>query len=165
MVNRKYHDLKHQIAVLKMESMSEESYKYLDQMEKEIRIYEAQNKTGNKILDTVIMGKQLSCQTEDIHLTAVADGAALNFMDPIDISTLFGNLMDNAIESVSKLADKEKRLIHLAVARQKDFLRIRVENCYEGTLDYKNDLPVSTKEDKDYHGYGLKKCEKYGSKV
>lgn len=156
MVNRKYHDLKHQIAVLKMESMSEESYKYLDQMEKEIRIYEAQNKTGNKILDTVIMGKQLSCQTEDIHLTAVADGAALNFIDPIDISTLFGNLMDNAIESVSKLSDKEKRLIHLAVARQKDFLRIRVENCYEGTLDYKNDLPVSTKDDKDYHGYGLK---------
>jgi hypothetical protein len=159
MVNQKYHDLKHQIAVLKSESVSKESYDYLDQMEKEIKIYEAQNKTGNKILDTVITGKQLFCQSVDINLTAIAEGTALDFMDPIDISTLFGNVLDNAIESVSKLEDKEKRLIHLTVAKQKDFLRIRVENCYEGELVYKNGLPMTTKEDKDYHGYGLKSIQ------
>lgn len=159
MVNRKYHDLKHQIAFLKMESMSRESYDYLEQMEKEIRIYEAQNKTGNKILDTVIMGKQLYCQSAGISFTAVAEGSALSFMDPIDISTLFGNLLDNAIESVNHLKDKEKRLIHLAVAKQKGFLRIRVENYYEGELVYKNGLPQSTKGDKDYHGYGLKSVQ------
>lgn len=158
-VNQKYHDLKHQIAVLKRESISKEAYDYLDQMEKEIKIYEAQNKTGNKILDTVIMGKQLYCQSVDINLTAIAEGAALSFMDPIDISTLFGNVLDNAIESVMKLEDKEKRLIHLAVAKQKDFLRIRVENCFEGELVYKNGLPMTTKDDKNYHGYGLKSIQ------
>ena len=159
MVNHKYHDLKHQIAVLKSESISKESFDYLDQMEKEIKIYEAQNKTGNKILDTVIMGKQIHCQSVDINLTAIAEGTALDFMDPIDISTLFGNVLDNAIESVSKIEDKEKRLIHLTVAKQKDFLRIRVENCYEGQLVYKNGLPLTTKHDKDYHGYGLKSIQ------
>ena len=159
MVNQKYHDLKHQITVLKNESISKESYDYLDQMEKEIKIYEAQNKTGNKILDTVIMGKQIYCQSVDINMTSIAEGAALDFMDPIDISTLFGNVLDNAIESVSKLEDKEKRLIHLTVAKQKDFLRIRVENCYEGQIVYKNGLPLTTKHDKNYHGYGLKSIQ------
>ena len=169
MVNQKYHDLKHQISVLKNESISEESYRYLDQMEKEIKIYEAQNKTGNKILDTVIMGKQIYCQSVDINLTSIAEGAALSFMDPIDISTLFGNILDNAIESVSKIEDKEKRLIHLTVAKQKDFLRIRVENCYEGQLVYKNGIPITTKDDKNYHGYGLKSIkstvQKYNGSV
>lgn len=55
-------------------------------------------------------------------------------MDVMDISALFGNALDNAIESVKKIPDREKRLIHVAVAKQKGFLRIRVENCYEGVL-------------------------------
>jgi sensor histidine kinase regulating citrate/malate metabolism len=90
-------------------------------------------------------------------------------MEPMDISTLFGNALDNAIESVRKLPQEEKRLIHVAVARQKDFLRIRVENYYEGNLVFENGLPATTKEDKEYHGYGLKSIrstvKKYGGSI
>ncbi len=169
MVNQKYHDLKHQIAILKSEVESQESKAYLDQMENEIKIYEAQNKTGNKILDTVLTGKHIFCQSKGINLTVVADGTALDFLEPMDISTLFGNALDNAIESVRKLPQEEKRLIHVAVARQKDFLRIRVENYYEGNLVFENGLPATTKEDKEYHGYGLKSIrstvKKYGGSI
>jgi hypothetical protein len=169
LVNQKYHDLKYQISVLKAESTSQDSLAYLNAMENEIKIYEAQNKTGNKILDTILMAKSMYCQNIDVHLNVIAEGAALNFMDPIDISTLFGNILDNAIESVNSIMDKEKRLIHLTVASQKQFLRIRVENCYEGVLKFKNGLPVTTKEDKDNHGYGLKSIsntvKKYGGSV
>lgn len=169
MVNQKYHDLKHQIAILKSEVESQESKAYLDQMENEIKIYEAQNKTGNKILDTVLTGKHIFCQNNGINLTVVADGTALDFLEPMDISTLFGNALDNAIESVRKLPQEEKRLIHVAVARQKDFLRIRVENYYEGNLVFENGLPATTKEDKEYHGYGLKSIrstvKKYGGSI
>ena len=169
MVNQKYHDLKHQIAILKSEVESQESKAYLDQMENEIKIYEAQNKTGNKILDTVLTGKHIFCQSNGINLTVVADGTALDFLEPMDISTLFGNALDNAIESVRKLPQEEKRLIHVAVARQKDFLRIRVENYYEGNLVFENGLPATTKEDKEYHGYGLKSIrstvKKYGGSI
>jgi hypothetical protein len=169
MVNQKYHDLKHQIAILRAEVESKESMAYLDQMENEIKIYEAQNKTGNKIMDTVLTGKHIYCQNSGINLTVVADGTALDFMEPMDISTLFGNALDNAIESVRKLPQEEKRLIHVAVARQKDFLRIRVENYYEGNLVFENGLPATTKEDKEYHGYGLKSIrstvKKYGGSI
>lgn len=169
MVNQKYHDLKHQIAILKSEVDSQESKAYLDQMENEIKIYEAQNKTGNKILDTVLTGKHIFCQSKGINLTVVADGTALDFLEPMDISTMFGNALDNAIESVRKLPQEEKRLIHVAVARQKDFLRIRVENYYEGSLVFENGLPATTKEDKEYHGYGLKSIrstvKKYGGSI
>ena len=60
-------------------------------------------------------------------------------MNPMDISALFGNALDNAIESVKKLPNPEQRLIHVSAMRQKDFLRIRVENCYSGELRFVDD--------------------------
>ena len=165
LINKKYHDLKHQIAVLRSET-SEEKAHYLDAMEQEIRSYEAQNKTGNEVLDTILTSKSLYCQQHGITLTCVADGAALDFMDTMDLCSLFGNALDNAIESVEKLPDSEQRLIHLVVARQKSFLWIRIENTYDGAFQADGNLPKTTKSDARYHGYGLKSiydtAEKYG---
>lgn len=160
LVNQKYHDLKHQIAFLRSTADDEEKNAYLNQMEQEIKVYEAQNKTGNRILDTILTTKTLQCQNQGISLTCVADGREIEFMYPMDISALFGNALDNAIESVKKIADPEKRLIHLSVSRQKNFLRIKVENCYEGELEFENGMPKTTKKDKKFHGYGMKSIQR-----
>lgn len=159
LVNQKYHDLKHQIDLLRSGLTPGEKLEYLDQVEQEIKSYEAQNKTGNQVLDTILTAKSIQCQSQGISLTCVADGEALGFMHPMDISALFGNALDNAIESVKKLEDPEKRLIHVSVARQKNFLRIRVENCYAGELLFENGMPATTKADKRYHGFGLKSMQ------
>lgn len=158
-VNIKYHDLKHQIAIIREGLDKEESIAYLDKMEQEIRIYEAQNKTGNKVLDTILTAKSIYCQNHWIEMTVVAEGAALSFMEPMDISALFGNLVDNAIESVEKIPQKEKRLIHLAVAHQKGFVRIRLENCYEQQPKIEGGRIKTSKSDSRYHGYGMRSIE------
>ena len=163
LINQKYHDLKHQIAVLRTQDDRERNT-MLDKMEQEIKVYEAQNDTGNKVLDTVLTGKSLTCRGKNIQLTCVADGAALDFMDVMDISNLFGNALDNAIEGVDKVADPERRLIHLSVARQKGFAAIRIENCYDGELHFENGLPVTTKKDDRYHGFGLKSIQNTAAK-
>lgn len=164
LINRKYHDLKHQIAVLRSET-SEEKAHYLDEMEQEIRSYEAQNKTGNEVLDTILTSKSLYCQQHGITLTCVADGAALDFMDTMDLCSLFGNALDNAIESTEKLPDSEQRLVHLVVTKQRSFVWIKVENTYDGKFRASGTLPKTTKADARYHGYGLKSiydtAEKY----
>lgn len=165
-VNRKYHDLKHQIAVLRAEQDPQRRLDFLDGMEEEIRTYEAQNKTGNSVLDTVLTGKSLYCARHGVELTCVADGAKLDFMDVMDICSIFGNLLDNAIECELTIADKKKRLIHLTVYGKKDFLVIRCSNYCEQALEFQDGLPVSTKGDGAYHGFGVKsiRCaaEKYG---
>ena len=48
-VNQKYHDLKHQINLLRSQADAGKSRDYLDKMEHEIKVYETQNKTGNRI--------------------------------------------------------------------------------------------------------------------
>ena len=168
LVNRKYHDLKHQIRLLRSEIASEDKLHYLDEMEQEIKSYEAQNKTGNEALDVLLTAKSIQCQNAGITLTCVADGKELAFIKPTDISVLFGNALDNAFESVEKIADPEKRLIHVSVARQKQFIRIRVENCCEGEIRFVDGLPATGK-DANYHGFGMKSIrsivEKYNGSM
>ena len=63
----------------------------------------------------------------------------------------------------------DQRLIHLAVARQKGFVSIRLENRCTESLHVENGLPRTTKAEKGLHGYGLKSIqatvEKYGGSV
>lgn len=156
LINYKYHDLKHQIAYLRSEEDPEKRAEFLNRMEEEIRQYDAQNKTGNKVLDTILTAKSLYCAKHDIGITCVADGTLLDFMDVMDICSIFGNALDNAIECERKIEDKEKRLIHVTVSRQKNFLLLRFENYCEEIPEYKGEYPVSTKKEKEFHGYGLK---------
>lgn len=166
LINRKYHDLKHQLAVLRSGLGTDQKLEYLDKLEQEIRVYETQYKTGNRILDTILASDGMRCQQEQIELTCVADGSQLDFMDTADISALFGNALDNAIEAVGKIPEREQRLIHLSVNRHKGFLRIRVENRFAGTLKTHGGLLSTTKDDAAFHGYGFKSivytAEKYG---
>ena len=155
-INMKYHDLKHQIQYLRSEQDSAKRNAFLDRIENEIKSFEVQNKTGNPVLDTILTGKSLYCYKHDITLTSVADGQLLDFMEVVDICNIFGNALDNAIESVMRIADKEKRLIHVTVSRLNDFVMIRIENYYEGALKSDGEEYLTTKQDRLYHGYGIK---------
>lgn len=168
-INYKYHDLKHHIMALRAEHDFDRRNDYLDKMEEEIKNYEAQNKTGNEVLDTLLTGKSLYCQQNNIAMTCVVDGHLFDFMNVMDICSIFGNALDNAIECEKQIENHEKRLIHVAAYAQKKFLIIRFENYYEGDLKFDGNLPVTTKKQVEFHGYGLKSLRytvrKYGGAV
>ena len=156
MINIKYHDLKHQIAGLRAEMSDEQRQKWIDEMEQELESYSPELETGNSVLDTLIAGKMMSCRANNIKVTCVADGNILDFMHVADICTIFGNALDNAIESVTLIEDPEKRLIHLSVSPKKNFVIIQINNYCENKIKIKNGYPVTTKADKTSHGFGLK---------
>lgn len=166
LVGRKYHDLKHQIAYLKSHISDEEKTRSLTRIEEEIHQFEDLNRTGNPVLDTIVTSKSILCHKEGIALHCVADGRTLSFMDPMDLTALFGNILDNSMEAVRKIPDPEQRLIRLAVSRQKGFVRIVAENRYAGEIVFREGLPLTSKQDPGYHGYGVSSIkntvEKYG---
>lgn len=168
-INRHYHDLKHQLGVILNENDTGTRKKYLEDMFYDLRLHDSRNKTGNEVLDTVLTGKSMECVKDDIILMTVADGRQLSFMSTMDICSLFGNALDNAIESVKKIGDAEKRLIRTAVFSQDDWVVVRVENYFEDTLLYENGAIVTSKSDTANHGYGLKSirhiAEKYGGSM
>ena len=114
--------------------------------------------------------KKRYCLAHEISLTAVADGSRLDFMDMMDLCSIFGNALDNAIEHVILIPDPEKRLIHLTVSAQKGFVFIKIENYCEAEISKnEEDLITTTKKDSKNHGFGLKSIrtavEKYDGSV
>jgi sensor histidine kinase regulating citrate/malate metabolism len=86
----------------------------------------------------------------------MVDGAKLDFIEAGDLYCLFGNLTDNALEAVAKIANKEKRIINIIVKMVDNMLIIQEENYYDGNINFDDDgLPITSKEDKDYHGFGI----------
>lgn len=81
-------------------------------------IYDNIYQTGNDALDLVLTEKSLLCDEYNIKLSSMIEGLALDFMHTTDVYALFGNLLDNAIESVMKEPDEEKRIISIQMARK-----------------------------------------------
>ena len=149
-INEKCHDLKHQIAFLR----EDKSDKYISEIEKAVMIYDSTVKTGSAVLDILLTERKLQCESKGIKLTVVVNGKLLEFMDEMEVYSLFGNALSNAIESVSSLP-QEERHIALKVARLGDMCSIHVENPYKGELKFSEDLPETTR-DKKWHGFGMK---------
>ena len=100
-------------------------------MEQNIRQYEAENKTGNPVLDTILTAKTMECQQENITITSVADGRMLGFLTIRELCTIVGVALDNAIAAVRAEPDPEKRLIKVAVYSQGGFAMLRFEHYTE----------------------------------
>lgn len=155
-INRKCHDLKHQMAAMRSIVSPEHREKYLSEIEHSVRIYNSMVKTGNEVLDTVLTEKSLLCESSQITIHCVADGSRLNFMDPVDLYTVFGNALDNAIECVQSHQEADRRMIDVLICEEKSCLVVRVMNPCGQTPEFEGELPLSTKGDTQYHGYGLK---------
>lgn len=167
-INHKCHDLKHQIHALR-EAKIDELNEYIDEVENSIMIYSNVLKTENEVLNTILSEKSLYCEKHKIKFSCIVDGNQLGFIRTIDIYALLGNAIDNAIECVSKYNNIEKRVISLEISSKEGFLSIQTNNYYDGDLKIKDGLPLTTRKDNRYHGFGIKSmkylAEKYGGSL
>nr|WP_240541331.1 sensor histidine kinase [Bifidobacterium santillanense] len=173
-IGRLAHDLKHQIAALRAEVDPGHAAAGFEQLERSVAEYSAQQHSGNPVLDVILTTKTRACDERGITFTAVADGALLGAagMSSMDIATLFGNALDNAIEATSRLDDPERRLIRLALYAQGGFTVIRVENTFDEATPLRRDAAGNlrtTKHDESRHGFGVKSIRhiaaQYGGEV
>lgn len=156
LINFKYHDLKHQIAGLLAETNPEKREQALYEMQGDLERYRPEHITGNQVLDTILAGKSIRIKQSGIRFTCVADGALLSRIHVSDICSIFGNALDNAIEYEALLSDPSKRLIHLTVAERQGYIFIECANYCDEEMVFRDGLPVTVKNDRKVHGYGVK---------
>ncbi|MDD4532146.1 MAG: ATP-binding protein [Bacilli bacterium] len=158
-INRKCHDLKHQIRALKL--MNEEEKKQsLNELESNIDIYDNTLKTNNEVLNTIINEKMLLCKSKNITLTLIIDDTDFSMLSTLEMYNLFGNILDNSIEAVNKISDTSKRVISLNISTKANFLSIQTNNFYANDIvKDKRGKIITSKGDKINHGYGLQSIE------
>ncbi|WP_022868374.1 GHKL domain-containing protein [Schaalia vaccimaxillae] len=156
-LSRAHHDLKHQIALIRAEVDPHSQIEHFEQIDRSMAELGQRYHSGNPVLDVILTSKGRTCAAWGIDFTVIADGSLLEGMSSMDISTLFGNALDNAIEASRKVKDKQRRLIKLWLTSQGQMTVIRVENWFVGEVSYNPDGSLQTlKSDHDHHGYGVK---------
>jgi len=153
LLNMYCHDMRHIMNTLS----SSDNQEYKQKINEVLERYDAQISTNNHALDVILTEKSLFCQSHKINFTCIADGSSLDFIKTTDLYSIFGNMLNNAIEATSKLdEDDTHRSISLIVNQKDGFIYIHCENYFNGNLIFKDGLPQTTKKDIKYHGYGLK---------
>ncbi len=163
-VNRTYHDLKHQIDVIRAERDAGRRASYLDDLEASVAGYSAQVDTGNGVLDVILTTKRAECAERGIDLTAVVDGQVLDFMSAMDLAAIFGNALNNAVDAVLAVDDPDRRLIKVAVYARDGLALVSVENWFTGELRTEDGDIVTRRQDRHRHGYGLKSIRRTAEK-
>lgn len=166
-LNRKYHDMKNFLLYLQAnEAGGRELESSVNELMKSINPFGNSISSGNAVVD-VILGEKLSaCVKEEITCVPYLDGSLLNFVKPLDLCTLIGNAMDNAIESCRQIPETERRHIRLHTSERGSTVVLSVRNTFLVAPDLRDGMPTTTKEDVRNHGYGLRNmrylAEHYG---
>ena len=145
--------MKYRIRAIGKESSLDE--KAVKEIENLINVYDSSFSTDNAALDVILTEKSFACRKEGVKLSCIVARGALKFMSESDIYSLFGNALDNAVEAVKEV-EADKKFIDVSVKITGDMTVITVNNYYAHSLTFMDGLPATTKEEKDYHGFGMK---------
>ena len=155
-IRRFKHDLTNHIGVLRElmnQKKLEEARGYIDtiwniQDEFELKIH-----TGDSFLD-VIMNYYLYIATkENIKFTVSGKVTAITYIEMFDITTLMGNVLQNAIEATKKTNVPK---IRVELIEHKNEIFIAVSNSVVEKVNTNNNYLKTSKKDKANHGFGFK---------
>lgn len=111
--------------------------------------------TSNQMLNIILNDKVQLMETKGIIPEIKIADVNLDFMREMDITTIFANLLDNAIEASEK---SEEKVIRLKVLMVHEFISITLENSSSRAPEKRGSSFLSHKE--NHEGLGLKNVER-----
>lgn len=152
-----YHDMNnHMENIKRLKGNSEDVNKYINNIEDEVKNVKNIYSTGNLLLDIILYEKSKVCMESNIDFKVGIDFSKCEFIEMIDITSIFSNLIDNAIEACNNINDKDiSRYITIKSTFIKGYYVIRCENSKMNKVILKNNKIFTTKKDKFFHGLGL----------
>lgn len=151
------HDIKNNLINISNLTDEENVKKYIQEIYDKSNEISVKAKTKNRLLDVIINKYYLLCKDKNIKFNILSLNENLSFISDYDISAILDNLLRNAIESAEK---ENNPYISLSLESDDKFHKIILKNsCSTKPLEDKNNL-VTTKSNKNIHGYGMKSVQK-----
>ncbi len=152
-----YHDMNnHMENIRSLKNSSEDVNEYINNIEDEVKNNKNIYNTGNALLDIILYEKSKECIKNNIDFNVGIDFSKCEFIDMIDISSIFSNLIDNAIEACNKIDDNNiEKYITIKGTFIKSYYVVRCENSKINKVIIKNNKILTSKKDKFLHGIGV----------
>lgn len=158
-VRKLYHDMKNHLEnISNLDKNSEESRKYIDELKDQLNNSNDVKSTGNAIVDIILNEKKKFCTKEGINFETNVNSKELSFMKNADISNIFSNVLNNAIEACQKIENREK-YIKLEAYKIKRYYVIYCENSKMNKIKRAGSRFITEKKDDFVHGIGIRSIE------
>lgn len=156
-IRRLYHDVKnHLLAIQSMSGSEGEINDYLSELLPKFEGYETQVRTGNQTVDAILSEKIQLAYADGIRFNVCLDLAGLEHVKTVDLVTIFGNAVDNAIEALRNTEKSEgDRFLFIKSSTFANNIVVRFRNRFEGTVELRDGEPVTSKKDANMHGIGI----------
>lgn len=156
-VKKLYHDINNHIYCIdNLRNNSKEINEYVNNLKDEIKTFKYIYNTGNMILDIIINEKSEVCLKKGIKFTCSINFSKVNFVKPIDVSSIFSNILDNAIEACDKIVDENiNKYIRIKGTITRSFFVLKCENSKLNQLTFNKNILLTNKMDKFVHGIGI----------
>jgi hypothetical protein len=159
-VRQLYHDMKNHLVCISQLCDNDDSKIYLKNLNFELDKLDKTFDTGNRVLNIILSEKKSRCIENGINLNTYVDFSRSDFIEMSDVSTIFGNLLDNAIQACNKIENNDlPKKIDLRVFNKKGFCIIDITNTKVNQIVKKKNKIFTTKEDDFLHGIGIKNIE------
>lgn len=156
------HDYKNNVLTIASMTDSVELKEYINSMVGEIKKYNQLAKTKNRLLDVILNKYTDICDNKNLIFETDIMTDNLSFIDGYDISSLFNNILDNAVEAAEKSKD---RFLSLSISTSlNSYHKITVINSCDTKPETKNGKLITSKADKSTHGLGTKSINKIVTK-
>lgn len=153
------------ISYLLKQNNINDSVAYIDAITKALEGTKSIVNCGNDIIDAILNYKIAVCKLHNLDIRIDIDHIPHLSIDPIDLTAILANILDNAIEALD-IMETGERYISGRIFCYKNYLSIVVKNPYFHQLIMENNKIDTHKADKLHHGYGLasirSSAEKYG---
>ena len=156
-----YHDLHNHIEAIYqclLQGDTEEAARYCEDLRTPVREISQTVWTGDKALDYLISSKLALAEQEHIKTKVNIEYPHNTNIRSVDLTTILGNLLDNALEAAQAAPDG-LRFLNLTIRRINAMLIIKVENGYGHDLKREDGKLLTTKSNRAFHGWGLKSVQ------
>ena len=157
------HDIKKHLQSIKLLNEKHDSDKinaYIQQLMESSDLRETTNICDNEMLNAILCRYQRQCNDKHIHFHTDIRSGTVQYIYQHDLTSLFCNLLENAMESAENIPDS---FIELTVQKKENspFVVIILINSCQNTPVYNQEgVPVSHKSDNGRHGFGIKSIKK-----
>ena len=162
------HDFMHHLSVLEIMLQQKNipsALDYLNSIHAEMKQSSWQIQTGNNVLDAVLTSKLSRLQSLGIAFTHNIFLPDLLPLNNLELTSLMGNLLENAIEACSSQDPDSKKYIHLEIKPYNQFLYIDMTNSSSGIYHYDHNNRMRSTKRSSSHGIGLKRIEQITSEA
>ena len=128
--------------------------KYISEKQAELEKTEHICHTNNRVIDYII--DSYMTDNRDIFFIVSGEYAECDYIDPMDISSLLGNMLSNAVRGAEGSHHKQ---IEISFAVNGYYLNIICKNTVPKSVLKTNPKLISTKKDSNSHGYGIKSMQ------